>query len=92
MMVLAAFGLLVPAIFHELPEVTAGRPIGLEHELSIGVSVILMLTYLAHLVFSLVTHKNLFNPENDGRSRRPRNPGAAGPRPIVLLVATVFVA
>jgi len=62
MLVLASFGLLVPAIFHELPEVTA-RDIGLEHELSIGVSVVLMLTYLAHLIFTLVTHKNLFNPE-----------------------------
>ena len=62
MLVLASFGLLVPAIFHELPEVTA-RDIRLEHELSIGVSVVLMLTYLAHLVFTLVTHKNLFNPE-----------------------------
>ena len=71
MLVLASFGLLIPAIFHELPEVTA-RDIGLEHELSIGVSVILIFTYLAHLVFSLVTHKSLFNPDNDRCSRGGR--------------------
>src|SRR5262245_20331919 len=68
MLVLASFGLLVPAIFHELPEVTSQAPEGqlfLEHELSIGVSLILMLSYLAHLAFSLITHKSLFNPENE---------------------------
>jgi Ca2+:H+ antiporter len=61
MLVLASFALLIPAIFHVLPEVTA-RDIGVEHELSIGVSLILMFTYLAHLIFSLITHKNIFNP------------------------------
>jgi Ca2+:H+ antiporter len=63
MLVLASFGLLVPAIFHELPEVTA-RDVGLEHELSIGVSAVLMLTYLSHLAFTLLTHQNLFNNDN----------------------------
>ena len=65
--------------------------INLEHELSIGVSAILMATYLAHLVFSLVTHKNLFNPENakvhDNRASWSRRTAT-----IVLIVATVFVA
>ncbi len=61
MMVLAAFGMLVPAIFHALPEVTAADLI-LEHELSVGVSIVLLLAYAAHLAFSLKTHKGLFNP------------------------------
>ena len=90
MLVLASFGLLVPAIFHELPEVTA-RDIDLEHELSIGVSIILMLTYLAHLVFSLVTHKSLFNPEN-GEVHDEETAGAARTATVVLVVATVLVA
>jgi Ca2+:H+ antiporter len=62
MLVLAAFGMLVPAVFHVLPEVTS-RDIFLEHELSVGVALILLLTYLAHLIFSLVTHSNLYNPD-----------------------------
>jgi Ca2+:H+ antiporter len=90
MLVLAAVGLLVPAIFHELPEVTS-RDIGLEHELSIGVSIILILTYLGHLAFSLVTHKSLFNP----KSRELHEPGEQWSNrraTAVLIVATVLVA
>jgi Ca2+:H+ antiporter len=90
MLMLAAFGLLVPAIFHELPEVSS-RDLGLEHELSIGVATILILTYLAHLVFSLITHKRLFNPEREelanDRSRWSTRAATA-----VLIVATVLVA
>ena len=90
MLVLAAFGLLVPAIFHELPEVSS-RDLQLEHELSVGVSMILLLTYLAHLVFSLITHKRLFNPvvvvpSEDGRH------WSSSKATIVLIVATVLVA
>jgi Ca2+:H+ antiporter len=90
MLFLAAVGLLIPAIFHELPEVTA-RDASLEHELSIGVSLVLMLTYVAHLIFSLVTHKSLFNPassdlhqgEGHWTTRRAT---------VVLVVATCLVA
>jgi Ca2+:H+ antiporter len=90
MLVLASFGLLVPAIFHELPDVTA-RDINLEHELSIGVSFILMATYLAHLVFSLITHNNLFNPDND-EVHDDRDRWSARTATIILIVATVLVA
>jgi Ca2+:H+ antiporter len=63
MLVLAAMGLLVPAIFHTLPEVLAledEQALNLEHELSLAVCAVLMLTYLASLVFSLMTHKGLY--------------------------------
>ena len=57
MMLLAALGLLVPAAFHHLAD-----PEGLTHErtLSTEISVVLLLTYLASLLFSLRTHKHLF--------------------------------
>ncbi len=90
MLVLAAFGLLIPAIFHALPEVTA-RDIGLEHELSIGVSLILIFTYLAHLVFSLVTHKNLFNPDN-ADAHEEEDHWSNRTATAVLIVATLLVA
>ena len=90
MLMLAAFGLLVPAIFHELPEVSA-RDLALEHELSVGVATILILTYMAHLVFSLITHKRLFNPEREKlASQETRWSGRAAAA--VLVVATVLVA
>jgi Ca2+:H+ antiporter len=90
MLVLASFGLLIPAIFHALPEVTA-RDIGLEHELSIGVSLILIFAYVAHLVFSLVTHKNLFNPDN-ADAHEEEDHWSNKTATVVLIVATLLVA
>jgi Ca2+:H+ antiporter len=99
MMVLAAVGMLVPAIFHSLPEVLAQGPrrANLEHELSLAVCVALMLTYLLGLIFSLKTHKDLFNPQPEtGGSVEDDMPHGAG-WPIgralgVLLAATAGVA
>ncbi len=90
MLVLAAFALLVPAIFHELPEVTA-RDLDLEHDLSIGVAMILILTYLAHLGFSLITHKRLFNPYRQGPAEEEMRWSSRGAT-AVLIVATILVA
>lgn len=76
MMVLAAFGMLIPAIFYSLPEVVdqgRGR-VMLEHEVSVGVCLILMITYVFYLLFSLKTHQNLFNPEPE-----PDGEGAGEP-------------
>lgn len=96
MMVLAAFGLLIPAIFHALPEVTASDVL-LEHELSVGVSIVLLLAYVAHLAFSLKTHKGLFNPEPpegaDAREGHAHGAAWSQAKAIgVLLGATLFVA
>jgi Ca2+:H+ antiporter len=90
MLVLASFGLLVPAMFHELPEVTA-RDINLEHELSVGVSAILMIAYLAHLVFSMLTHRDLFNPEEEPHERGEA-PWSVRNATLVLLGATLLIA
>jgi Ca2+:H+ antiporter len=98
MMVLAAVGMLVPAIFHSLPEVLAQGPrrANLEHELSLAVCVALMLTYLLGLVFSLKTHKDLFNPRQESGGPdddAPHGPGWPIGRALgVLLAATVGVA
>ncbi len=57
-LILAAIALLLPTIFHR----TAGESWTpqLEQHLSLGISVVLILTYAATLTFSLVTHKKLF--------------------------------
>ncbi|MFO0957749.1 MAG: calcium/proton exchanger [Isosphaeraceae bacterium] len=68
LMVIAAIGLLIPAIYHSLPEVLSLRDeqaAGLEHELSLAVSMALITSYLLSLVFSLRTHKDLFNPRQE---------------------------
>lgn len=98
LLVLSAFGLLVPAIFHAMPEVLRFGPgrVNLEHHLSVGVCLILIFTYGLHLVFSLVTHRNLYNPENESADDEPEHEHEKAwsirRAALVLLVATAFVA
>jgi Ca2+:H+ antiporter len=69
MLLLACVALIMPAIFElviggSLPSPTAESkhfPADLE-KLSFGVAIVLMLTYVAGLIFSLRTHRDLFNP------------------------------
>jgi Ca2+:H+ antiporter len=71
MLLLACVALIMPAIYElviggSLPSPTdkAERfPSDLEH-ISIGVSVVLLATYVLGLLFSLRTHRDLFNPEH----------------------------
>jgi len=95
MMALAAIGLIVPAMFHALLD-QRGMPGDemhfLEHEVSVGVSLILLAAYGLTLIFSLITHKDLYNPsdehvESDEDGVWPVRKGV-----IVLLAATGFVA
>ena len=95
MMCLAAAALLVPALFHKMPGVV-GRA-RLEHELSLGVCAVLMLMYLMHLAFSLITHRDLFNPGSDGSgsdsgSAHEGPAWGVGKASAVLLGATAMVA
>ncbi len=72
MLLLAAAAMVMPAIF----ELVDGRGLpspGSEHivygatveQLSLAVAIVLILSYLAGLVFSLRTHRDLFNPVQD---------------------------
>ena len=90
LMVLASVGLLIPALFHGM--VGPGEA-GLEHTLSLGVSVMLILAYGLNLLFNLVTHKDLFGHKG-GKSPLDETPGPWGLRrsSAILLGATAFVA
>ncbi len=57
LLVLSAVGLVVPAIFHYLVGATAAEA---ERNLSLEISIVLMATYVASLVFTLRTHKHLY--------------------------------
>lgn len=91
MMVLAAVGLLVPALFHGL--VGPGEA-GLEHKLSLCVSLALIFTYGLSLLFSLVTHKDLFGHKSEKSPLDEEEPGPWGLRrsAAILLASTAFVA
>lgn len=88
-LMLAAIGLLIPSVFHVTADL---RPSGwsreTEQRLSLGIALVLFLTYGCTLLFTLKTHKRLF--------AAPGSPGAGGwsktRATVVLLVATIFVA
>jgi Ca2+:H+ antiporter len=92
---LAAIGLLVPTVFHYT---AAARPGGLDpviaQRLSLAIAVILFITYLCTLFFSLFTHKQLFAGEaSDSDAASDAEPVWSKRKAlIVLLVSTAFVA
>jgi len=100
LMVLASFGVLIPALYHALPEVRAiprEERILSEHELSVGVCLLLMTTYALYLVFSLKTHEDLYNPKRESGAEGVDLHGHGRPwgtrRAVgTLLTATAFVA
>src|ERR671935_44535 len=60
LLALSAIGLLVPALFHQI---VVRQRVTHERELSLDISIVLFITYLLSLVFSLRTHKHLYRPD-----------------------------
>ncbi len=91
LMVLAAIGLVIPAIFHR---VVGEHEKAAEHGLSLAVSVILMIAYGLNLIFSLKTHRDHYNPEQIDLDHAHHGAAVWGRRKslIVLLISTAFVA
>jgi Ca2+:H+ antiporter len=100
LLVLAAIGLEVPAVFHYLGErAVAGAKIpmaqerALEQGLSLEISIVLFIAYALSLVFALRTHKHLYagqsHAEAHDATARPEAPWRAV---VMLIGATVLVA
>ncbi|WP_227747176.1 calcium/proton exchanger [Paraburkholderia franconis] len=66
MLVLAAIALILPAAFESVEGTTA-----MLHRLSISISVVLLLVYGLYLMFSLITHPELFRSSNAPASGAP---------------------
>jgi Ca2+:H+ antiporter len=96
-LLLACVALMMPAIYElviggDLPnpaDVSKQFPDDLER-LSLGVAIVLILSYLAGLVFSLRTHKDLFNPEH-GADDHAGEPWTVRKAVIMLAVAGIAV-
>ena len=94
LLALSAIGLLVPAMFHFTAEakvrsavITQAHELLLERSLSLEISIVLFVTYLLSLFFSLRTHRHLY--------RGPEHAAAAEHGPVSGVrsaVATLFVA
>jgi Ca2+:H+ antiporter len=93
MLLLAAIGLVMPAVYHHV----GGRRVAfLEGNLSLAIAVVLLATYFLGLWFSLHTHKELFAgcgpPPKEPAADEGRAPMLRGRAIAVLVVATAFVA
>jgi Ca2+:H+ antiporter len=92
LLALSAIGLLVPALFHQI---VVRQQVTHERELSFDIAIILFLTYLLSLVFSLRTHKHLYIPDMPHHTPEAGLDTAAWSvqrAVVVLLLATVGVA
>ncbi len=101
---LAAIALLVPTVFHQVaaqvPVASGGWTPEKEQSLSLAISIVLFVTYIGTLYFSLHTHKDLFVGEAmQGAAQEVGEEEEAagehwsrGKSIAVLLVATAFVA
>src|SRR5262249_17868165 len=96
LLALAALALLVPAVFHFVAEGEVARhaldPAGelaIERTLSLEIAVVLFVSYLLSLLFTLRTHKHLYAGAAAEHEQQPVRVGRAI---LTLLVATALVA
>jgi Ca2+:H+ antiporter len=95
LLVLSAIGLVLPAVFHMLVQSRLDASlIGDEHELSLEISFVLIITYALSLLFSLRTHKHLYVGEEaeHGDEAIGTHGWSQGKSVAVLLGATALVA
>jgi Ca2+:H+ antiporter len=101
LLVLSAVALIIPAVFHFLVQGSASpETVSDEHELSLEIAIVLFITYILSLVFSLKTHRYLYGGGHAVESEEGRQEDEArgthgwskGKSIVVLLVATAFVA
>jgi Ca2+:H+ antiporter len=89
LLILVLIGLMLPAVFSytEKSLAPAGRVGFLDESLSLGVSIVLILVYMANLIYTLHTHRDVFAFEE------PEQNVKAQPlwRPIVILVAATVL-
>ena len=89
LLLLSAVGLIIPALFH----LTASdRGLAVERELSLEISIVLFSIYVMSLVFSLRTHRHVYQGEEHGTSHDGEKIWSSGRAISVLAVSTVLIA
>jgi len=96
-LMLAAIGLLIPTVFHFA---AASRPGGwnrmLEQRLSLAIAAVLFSTYICMLIFSLLTHRQMFAETKDHAAPPDEAPisvvWSRKKAVLLLLVATALIA
>lgn len=89
LLLLAAVGLIVPAIFHQT---AADQGDIVERELSLEIALVLFGIYVLSLIFSLRTHRHLYRGENANTLEDDDRPWSKRAATMVLGLATVATA
>jgi len=89
LLLLAAIGLVVPALFHYT---ASDQGAAVERELSLEIAVILFIIYILNLVFSLKTHHHLFSGNADVMHEAGERPWSQRKAVGVLAGVTIAVA
>lgn len=92
MLALSAVALLMPAVFHLL---VANKPNVREQDLSLEIAIVLIITYVLSLIFTLKTHSHLYTGGVDEKEEQEAigtHGWSMGRSIATLLVATVLVA
>ncbi len=101
LLALSVAGLLVPALFHWVAQerfrtgtITLPQETALERSLSLEISIVLFLVYVLNLIFSLITHKDLFLGDEVGQKAHSELVGSWGLKKSagILLLATAGIA
>jgi Ca2+:H+ antiporter len=92
LLALAAMALVVPALFHQLSVGAGAAPA--ERTLSLEIAIILAITYVLSLIFSLRTHKHLYigAVSEDSQEALGMRHVPLWRATVILIVATGFVA
>ena len=90
LLILSLIGLLIPAIFDftERDIARAANADMLDEYLSLAVSIVLILLYIANLVYTLITHKDIFSGKEEEQPAKWSLLLSLG----ILVLATVFTA
>jgi Ca2+:H+ antiporter len=89
LLTLAAVGLIVPAAFHHLQNYgTHDR----ENRLGLDIAFVLLAAYVAHLIFSLYTHKSLFAGGGGEEEAHDEKPASLTRAIVTLAAATAAIA
>lgn len=92
LLVLSVIGLILPSVFDYTER--GSYPLNpvkpLDEVLSLGVSVVLIVVYLANLVYTLVTHRNVFASAHD--EEEAENAWPLWKAITILVVGTAFIA
>lgn len=94
LLILSMIALLLPALFDytERRTVAPGEATRLDEWLSLGVAIVLILVYIANLIYTLVTHRDVFAFARDGNESAHAQTWPAWQSLAVLVAGTAFTA